>query len=405
MTRSFSQINFLRKGILFLFLLTAFSCSSQSTDSETMPEFPASEADLLDNSEQATEVADSSIFSDLNPTNEPSAGLIDNSSSNSLDTYVDDGAPFYSPVGGEKLGRVAYTLYGNRNKVSLLEEKNPGITREQQLSTSDKVYFDFAGLNPQVRLLTKDLIERYPAQLAESIQSSNGLSLTTTVVAQGETLQMISQRLYGTTRYWTEIYLLNHKELKNYDTVRPGISLSVYQRDVQLADAAMVPASTGSYGDDDGGYSAAADTNQVMDSQEESTNLVPSTPTQSNNRVEQRVVEETIPEQPADPIPDMGAAADARSMAEPTQVAPPPPAYTPQELATSSTDEGSASFLGSTTNLRRVVFVALVVIIGLVAFFMTGSKRKKKFDMLDVTSTDTAGRPKLQKNANNKDVG
>jgi hypothetical protein len=46
------------------------------------------------------------------------------------------------------------------------------------------------------------------------------------------------------------------------------------------------------------------------------------------------------------------------------------------------------------------------VLIGCVAFYMTRSPKKKNFDMLDVTTSDTSGRSKLKDSDNHhQDIG
>ena len=47
------------------------------------------------------------------------------------------------------------------------------------------------------------------------------------IVQKGETLQKISQNIYGTTKNWKKIYEANKNTLKNPDRIRPGQKLAI----------------------------------------------------------------------------------------------------------------------------------------------------------------------------------
>jgi hypothetical protein len=95
---------------------------------------------------------------------------------------------------------------------------------------------------------------------------------------------------------------------------------------------------------------------------------------------------------PVDPIPETPSTA-APSVAEPVT--------TPAPVAQVSAP--SEGFLGlDSTNLRRLIYVALILIIALVAFYMTRPSKKQKFDMLDVTAD--AGRQRVGKDSQ-KEIG
>ena len=81
-------------------------------------------------------------------------------------------SPFYNTVGGESLGRVAYTLYGSRKYTPRLLDQNPDLKGAKNLSQGRKIYFDFNSLNPQPMYLTKDLLENYASELAQHIEEA-----------------------------------------------------------------------------------------------------------------------------------------------------------------------------------------------------------------------------------------
>lgn len=349
------------------------SCASQQTDE--LPAEPTSEAALLDESESgATPVADeSAIFADLNGQPADSENSSTEASSDMTATEVsaaNSDSPFYNPVGGESLGRVAYTLYGDRKQTASLLGKNPELSGVKSLSSDQRVYFDFAQVRPMPTFLTKDLIDRYPGELASKIEETSGLTKQSVTLGRGETLQQLSMRLYGTTRYWTEIYLLNREAIGNYDRVPAGVNLSVYER---------APVAIG---------------NQAP--QVEAPAI-----TQSSPRMEAPVQPAPAPEvaQPADPIPETPDFSTAQPAPEVTHATPPPMMENPAAVA-EETPKASLIDFNNSANVRRAVYIALIVLIGCVAFYMTRSPKKKNFDMLDVTTSDTSGRAKLKDSDN-----
>lgn len=64
-----------------------------------------------------------------------------------------------------------------------------------------------------------------PAQIKEKItelKTESSADALTYAVQQGDTLQKISQRFYGTTKKWQLLYEANARVLKSADTVYPG---------------------------------------------------------------------------------------------------------------------------------------------------------------------------------------
>ncbi len=384
------------------------SCATQSENSDTLPPIEESEASLLDPAEIAMPVGDdAAVFADLATAPEAASS----ESVASVASAVDGSSPFYNPIGGESLGRVAYTLYGNRKLANELVRLNPDLQGVGSLRTDQKVYFDMDRLNPVATHLTKDLLDRYPAQLAEKIQKA-GLAQETVTVGTGETLQEVSQRLYGTTRYWTEIYLLNRDTISNYDRVPSGTQLKAYQRGmVSIRGERNNPPAA----NQDVGYSAPAnDQTNVVNEQEAAEPVMPLTdagrpadaPTEQPVNSQAPAVSES-PAAPADPIPETPAYTPSSPVTEsspPQQMDTPPPASRQQPGATVSS--GGMFDFSNTANLRRIIYVALILVIGIVAFVMTRSTKKKSFDMLDVTTDTTGTRPKLGGDVDNhKNIG
>jgi len=352
------------------------SCAGSEVSDE-LPDLPTSEAAFLDGSEYATPVYDdAAVFADLAA--QPVEG--DSWGAGSTDS------PFYNPIGGESLGRVAYTLYGDRSMVSELRAKNPELGNSKALGSGQRVFFDFERIRPVATFLTKDLLDRYPAELAAKIKDA-GLATDRVALAQGETLQDLSQRLYGTTRYWTEIYLLNQATISNYDRVRAGTELLVYQRP-------MV-----------GGQNLLQQDPIVSDTmfdaaplQQAAQPVMPKSTDQHNYLTTQPEVPPAPAEQSAprafDPIPETPTTT--------SEFAPMEELEQPVAL-----DARGAGFFDNSTNVRRVVYISLILLIGALAFYFTRSSNKKSFDMLDVTTSDTsAARPKFGgKDSHKQDIG
>lgn len=374
------------------------SCASAGSVQDKPPEAPTSEAALLDDSEKAMPVVEPGggvdMFSDLKPA--PNAAAADPSS------------PFYNPIGGETLGRVAYTLYGDRNKKQELLQLNPDLKRVKSLTADQNVYFDFANVNPEPTFLTKGLIDRYASQLAEKV-SNKALTKSDVVVGSGETLQMVSQRLYGTTRYWTEIYLLNHDKLGNYDKVAAGMSLTVYERagdglakvGAPAVPSQSIPPELNEQAPPASAQASTSNNNQI-DNQ-----AAPNVATQSAQApaaAESPLPFDPIPETPPTPASATTAPAPVTPAQQVQQKAPEIPK--PVAVAAEKTANNISSSIAGNSNYRRMLYMGLIILIAGAAFFLTRPANKKKFDMLDATATETAAsRPKLAKDNHDLFVG
>lgn len=351
------------------------SCASKQVSSDT-PSLPVSEASLLSDAE-GKESTDASAFSGLQP---GASGA----------TEVSDGT-FYNALGGESLGRVAITLYSDKSWKKKLGEKNAELAGQSKLSAGQKVYFDFDGVKPQPTYLTKDLLDRYGSELSQKIKENSSVqaaSNNNVTVQAGETLQKISQRLYGSTRYWPELYLLNRDKISQYDKVPAGTTL------VALEHSAITPSSS---------QAAAAGTisNEAMNA--------PSQPAPANEVNSQATEAPSMPA--SDPIPETPEASPAPVVNSappapmPAAVAEPAPAA-PAPMTAKSLIEDNES---NNANLRRILYVALIVAIGGLAFYFTRPSKKQRIDMLDVTTGASAPRSKLPsapgKDGSRKSIG
>lgn len=372
---------------LSLSMLMFVGCASKNDVQENPLQEPTSEAALLDEAEKSLN-ADSEVFADLQAATEPSeAPMLSSDTTEAQESASNtDESPFYDTIGGESLGRVAYTLYGERALSNLLRKMNPGIADVKSLSVGEKIYFDFERVAPQPTYLTKGLIDRYAPQLAERLEqkaSREGITKISVVLERGETLQKLSQRLYGTTRYWTEIFLLNRDKITSYDSVKAGADLVVYQR----AAVAAVPSTTEKIPEAPVAPAEMPAAEPVMP---EMAAVAPPEETTAS------------PEPVVDPIPETTPASEMAPASTSTPSTPDEPKpvaetqHEPKELLTTG---------ANSTNVRRIIYVALILSIAVVAFYMTRPSKKQKFDMLDVTAGEVAARQKLSKDTQSKDVG
>ena len=138
---------------------------------------------------------------------------------------------FYVTVGGEGWRRLAKALYNDMGAASELKELNQDIQNQASLEAGTNVYFDMERAMPRPEYLTKDMLERYTDVLSRkivSLRTQTPQSLQEVTVVGGDTLQIISQKLYGTHRLWPELFLLNTGKIKDYDKIYPGMVLSYF---------------------------------------------------------------------------------------------------------------------------------------------------------------------------------
>lgn len=174
---------------------------------------------------------------------------------------------YYTAVGGEKIGRLAYAIYNSKKGVKHIFEMNPDLKGMKQVGAETKIYFDMSKASPRAEYLTKDMIDRYKSELRGKLKerrskSEGNSELAETTVQKGETLQMISQRIYGTTRLWTELFLINQEKIGHFDNLKVGTPIAYYP----VSDFMPAPGMAKSGGDTNGGEFAKMDSGKAMDS-------------------------------------------------------------------------------------------------------------------------------------------
>ncbi|MGZ3669158.1 MAG: hypothetical protein ACXWR4_04725 [Bdellovibrionota bacterium] len=385
------------------------SCASTPTDTGNPPGDSAaaspSDSALLANDDKvgATDVTDSAgAFSDLDSAKKDKTESAAAAPAAGGDTY-------YSSVGGETLRRVAVTLYSNKSFAKQLLEKNPDLKGVKKLAADQKVYFDMDSARPEPRYLTKDLLNRYAQPLSERVNSNatqKGMGMTSVTVNKGETLQDVSQRLYGTHRYWTEIYLVNHDKIQNYDRVPAGLTLSVISRpNTGIAKAENeTPAAlarTEAPVDVAPPPAPAPEVKPVPVVAPVAAVIPPPAPIQvptPTTHPEPVAVAPTPT--PMDPIPETPPApapvVEKANVPTPTPIAempkPPMPSHVDAPLEQSSN-----------SSLRRILYVVLILSIGGAAFYFTRTPKRPKSDLMDLNTE--AQRPKLPKDTQKSNIG
>ncbi len=380
----------LRKTIAVAAAVCLFTaCASSEVESPTVENPSSDESAFLLGEETApvaTDVSDAGAFADLDS---GKAASTEATTENSSAATTDSGAPYYNPLGGESLRRVAHTLYSDKSFASQLLEKNPGLKGIKKLSAEQKVYFDIDTAKPEPTYLTKDLLDRYPAQLGERVNaagSEKGIAKTTVTLNQGETLQELSMRLYGTHRYWTEIFLVNQDKIRNYDRVKSGTTLTVFNRPntgVAVAPPAQPEAPVAAQVE----VSPPPPLPVVAApaSMEEAAPM-PSAPEAMPSQPEAEATQPAPAPAPIDPLPETPV---AEKIPEPA----PAPAVTTAEISSSN------------SMTRPIIYGVLVLLIIGGGVYFTRSPKKSKVDMLDITAADSAGRPKLAKDSQKINIG
>ena len=346
---------------IFLLLLVVACASKSDLSTSSKQEENTSSADLIDPIEEDANALNSSLFSELksNDSTEENVAVSDSPA------LVRE-APFYTAIGGESLGRVAYLLYGSKKAVKDLYKENPELKGQRKLETEQKIYFSFENINPEPVYLTKDLLDRYKKEFSAKIQNTkNIIGEENTAVVRGDTLQKISQRIYGTTRYWTELYLLNQEKIANYDRLPAGIEITYFKRTEDqiavhpkavVASPAQEPAQDVLHTPPMPDVTAKAESLAIST---EELNLNP-----ESDRQEQAAVAIAPP-----PLPPPLPQEEIIPMPSSSTVLPPP---------TTAAENNS--------NNRRMIYVGLILVIALGAFYMTRPS-KRKFDMVEDVST------------------
>lgn len=335
---------------------------------------------------------------------------------------------YYKAVGGESLGRVAYAIYNNRHAVKRLLKMNPDLKGLKTLPADAKVAFDMSRANPRSEYLTKDMLERYKSELVGKIRekrlkAGGNEQFGEVQVQKGETLQAISQRIYGTTRLWTEIFLLNQDTLHTYDQVKVGMTLKYFP--VSDFSPASSLASGGGASDQkvapETPDSSPSVTGSVSDEQSvaAATQAAPVTPAVETQKAEAAPVAPAhLPSDVKDPTHsppgDPGSSgnsvvkggipvdsnenlAAAGSLGAPGNGGPTKQIRPPAELDPDIV--GEESFFAA--NARRIIYIGLIVLIIVGGYFLTKQPsgfRKSKFSGIQPMPSpmgQAAPRPKV----------
>jgi hypothetical protein len=332
------------------------------------------------------------------------------------------GDTFYKAYGGESLRQVAMALYSKRSFAKQLQEKNPDITNPKKLNAGREIYFDMDSTRPNPRFLTKDLLDRYAQPLADHLQSKEKATNTATV-EKGDTLQRLSLKLYGTPRYWPEIYLVNLDKIHNYDRIPAGLTVSVvdHPRVSTVSKAEAPPAvreATTSDSTDATPPPAAPEESVTAAATEEP--AVPAADVVNTQPDPMTTQAQAQTEAAPDPIPEIPPVADKPAAVTPPPVTAPPPAAAPvpppqaiappapapvpapavsQKPVQAALDTAIA--VSQNSSLRRFLYIALIVLIGGAGYYFTRTPRRPKKDMMDLT-TDALARPKLSSKDSHK---
>jgi len=128
----------------------------------------------------------------------------------------------YKPQAEKKVKINDKELYGNRGYThgSLSPEKEVYVSggREEKVSTNTRFT---GGMN------SANMPQIVYSEPSSSSGSVNAVQKEYYVVQKGDTLQKISQKVFGTTQKWTSIYEANKHVLKSPDRIRPGQKLVI----------------------------------------------------------------------------------------------------------------------------------------------------------------------------------
>lgn len=238
----------LAKTLAFVFLvMTVVGCSSSSDT--TVGEDELAEADLFDGLKEEAGVSGTADPYSLEYSNDKDAdasakdkayaddnivsGAASSADGAAMQTTGDGFGYYYSAIGGESVRQVALALYSKSSAYKKLLQMNAGLSVTSPIPADTKVYFDMETVSPRAEMLTTDVLKRYRGELSNKLaakrqQQFGNEEFKETTVGPGDTLQVISQRIYGTTRLWTELFLLNQDRIKDYDNLRVGTVLKYY---------------------------------------------------------------------------------------------------------------------------------------------------------------------------------
>ncbi len=237
-----NKFNCLFYLILFAYCLSMFtSCETPPTRKRVespvfnQPSKPLNKKAKEENIEEVLTVKEQELIADLIP-REPLP--LDQNSTDSLSAKIVKNDELthqqleYLGLGYEKPSFIARMLLGGPQKTKDILSLNPNLSLHSKIKKNEIIKVPIKSLNIEPTLLTDYLVTKYAKIIREQLISkykNQHLDSQTTLVKKGESLQDISLRLYGTTRYWTELYLLNADTLNdNFNIITAGQILVYY---------------------------------------------------------------------------------------------------------------------------------------------------------------------------------
>jgi len=129
----------------------------------------------------------------------------------------------YMAPAEERVRSADKDLYGNRGYVKgrMSPEKEVYVSEKREQVSAERLGASSAKM-PQI-------VYSEPSGNAgtENLSSGSGNHKQFYIVQKGDTLQKISEKLFGTTQKWTSLYNANKHILKSPDRIRPGQKLLI----------------------------------------------------------------------------------------------------------------------------------------------------------------------------------
>ena len=132
----------------------------------------------------------------------------------------------YRAPGEERTTNKDKDLYGNRGYMQgkMAPEKEVYVSKSGKEKVSAKRLGNKSGSEKMPEIVYK---EPSSDTGTENLSSSGAKHKEFYVVQKGDTLQKISEKLYGTTQKWKSLYDANKHILKSPDRIRPGMKLLI----------------------------------------------------------------------------------------------------------------------------------------------------------------------------------
>jgi nucleoid-associated protein YgaU len=185
--------------ILMLLMMGLVSCSGSKSAGD------------IEEAEAGIELADSDEFSEENDSEDTVA---ENTNEEELEMSGESSKPTIDPMGetasytvqsNETLMIISFKLYGDYSKWKMISEQNGGITN-----------------------ITEGMQLKYIKPATEFIWSPEGNPY---LVKTGDTLGIVSNKTYGATKYWKEIWSNNKPLIKDPNKIYAGFTIYTPQID------------------------------------------------------------------------------------------------------------------------------------------------------------------------------